>query len=886
MSKIINRLKQVQYILVFSLMLLSTEVFSQVTTLRGPANGDACVSRPTVFNWDQVVGNVSSYSIQINTINAFGGTNTDVGSTPSLSFTSNVLLPNTTYFWRVGTNITGDNNSPYWTASNSFTTKYNPPVATAPVNVTCIPLSTTFTWGPVAGASLYSIQVSSVADYSASTQSLTFSNTFGAVTLPSNFTTFYWRTSASFNSGCTTDWSTSSTFATIVGTPSAVSPANGGVGAALNTPISWTNMTGAASYDLEYASNSTFTSSNTFGALSSNTFNSGTFSNYNTDYFWRVKSNSASCASNWSSSNSFRTLYPSPTMTLPNSAQTCVPLNATFDWADIPNAAGYELNVATNASFIVSSMYLSQTYSTSAANVQFVNPSSTFFWRVRAKDANNVSDWSVARYFVTAIAAPELQSPASGSTSMPVKTTLKWLNVGQISNFNVQVSTDPTFATNKVLDTTMIDVTKDIILNKYSTVYYWRVRQNFGNCTGDWANARSFTTLVGYPNLLYPANNSTTVTLTSLFKWSSVESAISYDIQFSNTSSFTQTIEPSRGGIQNTEITLGGFAPSTTYYWKVRTNDPNGSSPWSPAYKFNTGNIGAEIPVMLVPAADATKFAIDGKLVWKKSSRATKYRVQLSTVLNFATLIADSSTVVDTTYKVNNLQYYSKFYWRVASINDSGQTAYSTPRMFRTTAFAPTDAPVLIGPKNDSINVRIFDVFFTWGTVPRTTEYAGNLDGGYHFQLSKVQDFTTKLYDDQTWGAERRVYDLTSLTTYYWRVRGWNEGGNGPWSPVFKFITLDYSSVENGVQADFKSNVTPTPALENASINFELPNDGLVKVFISDNTGRVVANVYNGNLTSGKHSLGFATKQLSSGVYNYTIQLGNQSQSGQMLITK
>lgn len=891
MSQIINKLKQIKYVLVFSLMMISAEAFSQTftTTLRTPASGDACVVRPTVFSWDQVIGNVSNYTIQVSPSSSFSNTLTLVDniSTNSLSFTSNNLLANTNYWWRIGTNIIGDQNSPYWTNSNSFITKKDPPTLASPVSVSCVPLSSTFTWSPVVSASLYKVQVSNVSDYSSTaTQSLTFSNTFGAVTLASNFTTYYWRASASFNSGCTTDWTNSGTFATIVGIASASSPANGAIGAALNTPISWSNMNGAASYDLEYASNSSFTSSSTFGALSSNTFNSGTFNNYNTNYYWRVKSNGATCSSNWSAPYSFKTMYPSPTMTLPANAATCVPLLASFDWADVPSAGGYEFQVANNTSFLVNTILYSQTYTSSAAIYQLNNASTTFFWRVRALDATNFSDWSLTRSLVTAIASPILQSPASGSIGMPIKTTLNWANVGQITNFNVQVSTDPTFATNKLLDTTMIDVTKDIVLNKYSTVYYWRVKQNLGTCSSEWAASRSFTTLIGYPNLISPANNSTTITLTSLFKWSAVEGALSYDILFSNSSTFANSIEPSKGGIQNTEVTLGGLLPSTTYYWKVRTNDPNGSSPWSPAFKFTTGNIGAEVPTLLVPAVDALKFAIDGKLVWKKSARALKYRVQLSESNVFTTLIADSTTVVDTTYKVNNLKYYSTFYWRVAAINDSGQTKYSAPRQFRTTAFAPTDIPTLLAPKNDSINVKLNDLLFNWTTVLRTAEYANNQDGGYKWQLSKVLDFATTVNDDNTWGTERRIYGLTSLTTYYWRVRGWNEGGDGPWSSVFKFKTLDISSVEDGIQTDFKSSVTPTPALDFANINFELPNEGKVKVFISDNTGRLIANIYNGNLVSGKHSLEFNAKSLPSGVYNYTIQFGKEYQSGQILITK
>lgn len=61
----------------------------------------------------------------------------------------------------------------------------------------------------------------------------------------------------------------------------------------------------------------------------------------------------------------------------------------------------------------------------------------------------------------------------------------------------------------------------------------------------------------------------------------------------------------------------------------------------------------------------------------------------------------------------------------------------------------------------------------------------------YELQIANDSDFNTVVFNsDALDKTEYQYYDLVSgLKTMYWRVRGLNEGGAGPWSATWKFVT-------------------------------------------------------------------------------------------------
>ena len=83
----------------------------------------------------------------------------------------------------------------------------------------------------------------------------------------------------------------------------------------------------------------------------------------------------------------------------------------------------------------------------------------------------------------------------------------------------------------------------------------------------------------------------------------------------------------------------------------------------------------------------------------------------------------------------------------------------------------------------------------------------------------------------------------------------------------------------------------PNPFNPITSLQYDLPEDGLVNITIYDMMGRIVKTLVNGSQTAGYKSIQWnATNDLgqpvSAGMYIYTIQAGEFRQTRKMVLLK
>ncbi len=79
------------------------------------------------------------------------------------------------------------------------------------------------------------------------------------------------------------------------------------------------------------------------------------------------------------------------------------------------------------------------------------------------------------------------------------------------------------------------------------------------------------------PVLVAPANNSTVSSLKQTLRWNSATGATHYDLQVATDAAFTNLIT-NITGLTGTSYTTGLLSPSTTYYWRMKSNSCNESS--------------------------------------------------------------------------------------------------------------------------------------------------------------------------------------------------------------------------------------------------------------------------------------------------------------------
>ena len=188
------------------------------------------------------------------------------------------------------------------------------------------------------------------------------------------------------------------------------------------------------------------------------------------------------------------------------------------------------------------------------------------------------------------------------------------------------------------------------------------------------------------------------------------------------------------------------------------------------------------VPQLLSPADAAANITTSPTLSWSAASRATSYRIQVSTSASFSTAVVDDSTLATTSRQVGPLTNNSTFFWRVNARNSGGTSAWSNVRSF-TTVPVPPPAPALASPANNSAGLAT-TLSLHWN--------ASTGASSYHLQLSTSSSFSAGalLVDSDLPGTSLQVGPLANGTKHYWRVNAGNAGGTSGYSSVWNFTTI------------------------------------------------------------------------------------------------
>ncbi len=208
-----------------------------------------------------------------------------------------------------------------------------------------------------------------------------------------------------------------------------------------------------------------------------------------------------------------------------------------------------------------------------------------------------------------------------------------------------------------------------------------------------------------------------------------------------------------------------------------------GMAPDLGAFEFGliTGTPGA--PALSAPVDMATEISTTPTLVWNASGGATTYKLQVSTVSDFASTEFDQSGLTGTSVPVTGLSNSAVYFWRVSAANASGTSPWSAVWEFSTVgAGGPPSAPALSSPADNTTNISTTSVL-TWnGSGVATT---------YQLQVSTVSDFASIEFDQSgLTGTSVPVTGLSNDTVYFWRVNAANAIGTSPWSAVWGFTTV------------------------------------------------------------------------------------------------
>lgn len=587
-------------------------------------------------------------------------------------------------------------------------------------------------------------------------------------------------------------------------------------------------------------------------------------------YYWRVNALDSDPKSYVSKTYSFTISDEAggvkiPELLTPADEITNTPLDLTFSWSGSASSILFDFQLISSDNItipVIDRENITQT----KIRLSELEENHTYYWRVRAKNSSDQSDWTSLSKFTTSSYNNELSliSPESGSQIFIQNSTFKWTAVSDAQSYTIEFSTTDDFSS---LAESESDITDDFFIPKNTfeegTVYYWRTAVFSSDGLAGYSKPDSITqaSSSGFiPRLLHPVNNIENLSSSVLLLWDTYDEPDLFQLQVYNESRELIIIDTL---INKNEFKLTNLEFDSDYSWSVTSKYQNLQSSSILNYFSTTDKLA---PVKLVgPKNNADQLPDSITLTWQKVDFAQDYLIN---VAQFTSPFEEFSyTTSDSFLTINELQLSSGYTWEVRSrvggiIKDESSQSnifYTNGIPFEQSLLYPTDNEII---KNDTVR-------FVWNSTVNTDSYVLQVftigtNGEYIVDNSDLVDTTYT------------VRSLQPHEEYYWRVKPVNENfGEGDWSEVIRFstevstINENENTIPNSV---FLHQNYPNPFNPSTSISFGIPHSSYVKLVVFDLLGQEVIKLISKNMSAGWHTVTLDASNLSSGVYFYKLE--------------
>ena len=177
--------------------------------------------------------------------------------------------------------------------------------------------------------------------------------------------------------------------------------------------------------------------------------------------------------------------------------------------------------------------------------------------------------------------------PPDGEKGADTSLTFRWKRLSAAEKYYFQLSTDPTFASVAVSDSTT-DTIKTVTGLTKGRPHYWRVQVKTADGLGIWSTVWQFVTTIPLPSL--PVLGAVTPDTSGssdgfIFHWNKTLYADQYLLQTAYDSTFTSVNRAVT--TSDTSRMISGFLLERLYYWRVQASNFMGSGPWSNVGSFS-----------------------------------------------------------------------------------------------------------------------------------------------------------------------------------------------------------------------------------------------------------------------------------------------------------
>ncbi len=380
-------------------------------------------------------------------------------------------------------------------------------------------------------------------------------------------------------------------------------------------------------------------------------------------------------------------ISPIPFLIKPADGSNEIALTTDLVWKPVSGAESYDLQVSADNSF--SKLLFNKTGLTkNLQKISGLKSSTIYFWRVRSRNVFGKSKWSVNFSFKTVAPpqAPRLIFPSDLAQDVSLNPNLSWLKLINADSYTLQVSSNDSFTDLILNQTGLTDTTLQISGLEYFTTYHWRVSAENIYGKSEWSNVGTFSTIGTVPTLpvlVKPADGTSDIPLTTTLYWNASKYAISYSLQVSEDSSFTNLIYD-QADLKSTELLIKDLKNTKKYYWRISAMNNYGTSGWSEAHSFITF---LSEPSLSLPENNAIDISPSPTLYWNAIDEAESYTLQISTDSTFTNLVYEKSGISSANHQVSGLPTFSTYYWRVRGTNSVSTSSWSDKKSFTVTAY-------------------------------------------------------------------------------------------------------------------------------------------------------------------------------------------------------
>ena len=464
-----------------------------------------------------------------------------------------------------------------------------------------------------------------------------------------------------------------------------------------------------------------------------------------------------------------------PTVTGGNDSQG----RPTLKWNAVSGAAKYEVYRARSKSGDY--IKYSTVTGTSYTNTSYIESGNTYYYKVRALDANGTAGaWSsvVSVTYKQTLPAPTV----TGGNDSQGRPTLKWNAVTGAAKYEVYRARSKDGDYIKYATVTGTSYTNTSYIENGNT-YYYKVRALDANsAAGAWSSIVSVTYKQTLPAPTVTGGNDSQGRPT--LKWNAVTGAAKYEVYRARSKDGDYIKYSTVTGTSYTNTSY--IEDGNTYYYKVRALKSDGTAgAWSSIVSVTYKQ------TLSAPAVTGGNDA-QGRptLTWKAVTGAAKYEVYRARSLNGDYI--KYSTVTGTSYtNISYIENGNTYYYKVRALDANG-TAGPWSDVVAVTCRLGLTAPTVTGGNDAQGRPTL-----KWNAVTGAAKY--------EVYRARSKDGTYTKYSTTTGTAYTNSSYLTSGATYYYKVRALDANGNaGPYSAVVSVtcrLKLTAPSVTGGNDA-------------------------------------------------------------------------------------